>query len=673
MVARLVPDSGAPSPFGASVTNRGVNFAVYSEQATDIWVCLFDSNDKEVARIVLDGQLGNIHFGLIEMDIELTYGLRADGPYNPSLALHFDPDKLLLDPYAKHIDRPFHQDPRLTMARGDSGDTAPLMPKAIVDPVLPEPILPMPTKQGGLIYELNVKSYTKQHRGIPAALRGTVPALATEPVIRHLDEIGVDVVELMPVAAWMDERHLPPLGLSNAWGYNPVGYFVPEPRLMPNGISDMRATTDAFRAAGLPVILDVVYNHTGESDRFGPVLSMKGLDALTYYWHRPDGEELALVNDAGTGNTLRCDHPAVEQLVIESLRFWVEYGGVSGFRFDLAPVLGKGDDGFFTEAPLLDTMRADPVLSKCLLIVEPWDASGHGYHLGDFRQPFGEWNDRYRDDVRAFWRGDAFKMGDFVTRVAGSSDVFGGKDLTPDSSVNMLAVHDGFTLSDLVSYEHKHNEPNGEGNRDGHSHNLSWNNGIEGPTDDPAILAARDSDVRALLATLFTSLGTPLLQQGDEFGRSQRGMNNAYAQDNEITWLDWDSADEKLIAYTGALKRFRDEHAALTADQFLTGQRGEDGIRDVIWWHHKGREYALEDWQNSRAGVIGMQLARAGDEILVWYNRKHKPKRAKLPPLQIGSRGWKVALTSAVKPPRIVKSEMKLAPRSVTLLVPRQI
>ncbi len=668
----LIPHKGAPAPLGAYVTSSGVNFAVYSEHATSVFVCLFDGDDHEVARIALDGHEHDVWFGLIDMEPKLRYGLRADGPFNPDKGHYFDPEKLLVDPYALRIDRPFRHDPRLTFARGEAGDTAPLMPKALIETHLPDPVSPMNTRPGGLTYELNVKGFTQLHPKLNQDVRGTVAGLTAKPVLAQLKSVGADVVELMPIAAWIDERHLPPLGLSNAWGYNPVGYFIPDPRLMPNGIADLRAMTDTYRAAGLPVILDVVYNHTGESDRHGAVLSMKGLDALTYYRHRPGATGLELVNDAGTGNTLRCDHPAVMRLVLDSLKFWVQRGGVSGFRFDLAPVLGKGDSGFVTEAALLEAMRSDPVLSQCYLVVEPWDASGHAYHLGDFGQPFAEWNDRYRDDVRAFWRGDGHKIGDFATRLAGSSDKFGGKGLTPDASVNMLAVHDGFTLADTVAYAEKHNEPNGEGNRDGHSHNLSWNNGVEGATEDAHVLAARNRDVRALLATLFVSLGTPLIQQGDEFGRTQRGMNNGYAQDNEITWVDWASAHHELTAFVAALKQFREAHPALTADRFLTGN-SIDGIRDVIWWHRKGHEFTEKDWHHPPAGVIGMQLCREQDEVLVWFNRKHKAKPARLPPLQLARRGWKVALSSTGKLPRIAKSELKLPARSVIIMVPREL
>lgn len=665
----LVPNAGEAAPFGAHVTPNGVNFAVYSEHATAIFVCLFDADDNEIVRISLDGHKDAVWFGCIAMDPSLSYGLRADGLYAPEKGLFFDPDKLLIDPYALRIDRPFHHDERLALPRGEAGDTAALMPKALIDQALPDPIQPLKTRPGGLTYELNVKTFTQLHRDLPEELRGKVAGLASAPNRRHLQTLGVDIVELMPVAAWIDERHLQPLGLRNVWGYNPVGYFIPDPDLMPHGISDLRAMTDAYRSDGLPVILDVVYNHTGEGDRHGPVLSMRGLDALTYYWYTQHHDQLVVVNDSGTGNTLSCGHPAVMQLVIDSLKFWVERGGVSGFRFDLAPILGKDSNGFDAHAPLLETMRNDPVLSQCLLVAEPWDASGNAYQLGDFGKPFEEWNDRYRDDVRAFWRGDDHKIGDFAQRLSGSADIFGGKDRGPHASVNMLAVHDGFTLADTVSYTEKHNEPNGEDNRDGHSHNLSWNNGVEGATDDATILAARDRDVRALLATLFVSLGTPLMQQGDEMGRTQDGMNNAYAQDNDITWVDWDGADEQLIAFTAALKQFRDTHPAITADRFLSGET-IDGVRDVIWWHRKGHEFANADWHHPKSGVLGMQLCRDHDEVLVWFNRTHASRQAKLPMPQSGKHGWEVALTSASKAPRIVKSEIKLPARSVILLVP---
>jgi glycogen operon protein len=605
-----------------------VNFAVYSETASAIWVCTFDDMGNETGRFELDGHDDNIHHGLVNgLAAGTKYGLRADGPYDPDQGLHFDPNKLLVDPYARRLDRVYVRSPRLRLPREDAVDTAPLVPKAIVVGPLP-PRAPR-RKAPSLMYELNVRGYTMRHPSVQGPLRGTVGGLTTRRVIDHLKYLGVDTVEFMPVAAFVDDGHLPALGLTNAWGYNPVSYFAVDPRLAPLGLPELRNLTDAYRKAGISVILDVVYNHTGEGDANGPVLSLKGLDARTYYRHvEVDGKQ-HLVNDTGTGNTLRCDHPAVQRLVVESLRYWVEEGGVSGFRFDLAPVLGR-EPGFNPNATLIRMIKTDPVLSKSILVAEPWDPGPGGYQLGQFGKEFREWNDTYRDDVRSFWRGADGKIGTLAGKVAGSAEIFNFAGRKPSHGVNLLAVHDGFTLADLVSYAEKHNEANGEHNRDGHNNNSSWNCGVEGPTDDPAVNKLRHRDVRALLATLFLSRGSLLIQQGDEMGRTQQGNNNAYAQDNEITWVDWEKADGALVDYVAALHKFRRLHPALTHDHFLTGQT-RHGIRDVAWLHPDGREMNEGDWNEAGASVLGMQLRTVDDEVLVWFNRRIDAIEAKLP------------------------------------------
>lgn len=665
MKPRLIPNGGQAEPRGATLVEGAVNFSVYSETATAIWVCIFDAADKEVARFLLDGRRGNVWFGFIEgVGPGTRYGLRADGPYDPAAGFYFDPNKLLVDPYAKLIDRPFKYDPLLGASRDAGEDTAALIPKAIVfepsvDRLHPREAAPE------LIYELNVRGYTKQHPDVAAALRGTVSGLAEAQVLGHLKHLGVNVVQLMPTAAWVDERHLVPLGLTNAWGYNPITYFAPDPRLMPGGLAELRALTDFYRAHDISVILDVVYNHTGEGDAEGPVLSMRGLDAHTYYRHvEVDGRQV-LVNDTGTGNTLRCDHPEVQRLVIDSLKHWVEETGVSGFRFDLAPVLGRSMDGFDAEAELLQKIKADPLLSKCLLIAEPWDPGPGGYHLGAFGEEFYEHNDTYRDDVRAFWRGDAGKLGAFVSKVSGTSDVFNSGERKPSAGVNFLAVHDGFTLADLVRYVDKHNAANGEENRDGHNHNLSWNNGVEGESDDPAILAARAADVRAMLATLFLSRGTPMIQQGDELGRSQQGNNNAYAQDNEIAWVDWGTADVALVDFVAELNRFRQAHPAIITDQFLTGDMTSEP-RDVVWLRADGSEMSDADWHHAEATTVGMHLQISGDEVLVWFNRGWGAVDVICP----AERHWEVGLSSSSSGVSVSEGRgLKLPVRSVVALV----
>jgi glycogen operon protein len=662
---RLVPHGGSAEKLGATVTAEGVNFAVYSESASALYVSLYDEADREVERFELDGHDSNIHHGLIAgIGPGARYGLRADGEYDPDQGLFFDPNKLLVDPYARRLDRVFVRSPRLRLPREAAEDTASLVPKAIV--TSSEVNVPMRPrrKAPGLMYELNVRGYTMRHPSVQGPLRGTIAGLSTRRVIDHLKFLGVDVVELMPIAAFIDDGHLPSLGLTNAWGYNPVTYFAIDPRLAPRGPQELRFLTDLYRKNGISVILDVVYNHTGEGDANGPMLSLMALDPHTYYrFVEVDGKQ-HLVNDAGTGNTLRCDHPATQRLVIDSLRYWVEAMGVSGFRFDLATVLGR-EPGFNPDAKMLQMIKTDPLLSKCVLVAEPWDPGPGGYGVGKFGKEFREWNDTYRDEVRSFWRGDAGKIGALAGKVAGSAEIFNFAGRKPSHGVNFLAVHDGFTLADLVSYAEKHNEANGEQNRDGHNNNSSWNCGVEGSTDDEGINAARRRDIRALLATLFVSRGTPLIQQGDEFGRTQQGNNNAYAQDNEITWLDWEKADGALVDYVAALTRFRKAHEALTNDRFLEG-RDKQGVRDVMWLHPAGREMSRQDWSDGGASVLGMWVRTPADNVLVWFNRHAEPTEAKLP-----QGNWEAAMVSLDKAdPMIVPGSIVLPGRSVVALVP---
>jgi glycogen operon protein len=659
----LVPQGGRSEALGATITAEGVNFAVYSESASALFVSLYDEQDRETDRFELDGHQDNIHYGLVSgIGAGARYGLRADGPYDLNQGYYFDPNKLLVDPYAKRLDRTFVRSPRLRLPREDAVDTAPLVPKAIVVGGGNQPAMPR-RKAPSLFYELNVRGYTMRHPSVQGPLRGTIAGLTTHQVIEHLQFLGVDTVELMPIAAFIDDGHLPILGLTNAWGYNPISYFAPDPRLAPRGLQELRNLTDLYRKNGISVILDVVYNHTGEGDAMGPILSLKGLDARTYYRHvEVDGQQ-HLVNDTGTGNTLRCDHPATQRLVVDSLKHWVLEAGVSGFRFDLAPILGR-EPGFNPNAEMLQKIKADPVLSKCILVAEPWDPGPGGYQLGQFGKEFREWNDTYRDEVRSFWRGDDGKIGALAGKLSGSAEIFNFAGRKPSAGVNLLAVHDGFTLADLVSYGEKHNEANGEENRDGHNNNSSWNGGVEGPTDDENINAGRRRDVRALLATLFMTRGTLLLQQGDEMGRTQQGNNNAYAQDNEITWVDWDNADGALVDYVAALHNFRKAHPALTQDKFVTGQE-KQGIRDVIWLHPDGREMTEGDWNNAGASVLGMHLNMADDEILIWFNR-----RAEAMPLVLPQGEWSVGLTSDDKSEiAIADGKTTLPARSVMALV----
>ncbi len=615
--------------FGALPVKGGTRFALWSGSGEKAWVCLFDPDGgTETARIEMAREDdGTFAVTVPGVGPGALYGFRVDGPFAPHEGHRFDPAKLLVDPYALAIDRPFAYDPHLAAPREEGIDTAPLMPKSVVTALPRPPRLAAPKfKPGGLIYEINVRGFTMRHPDVPEALRGTIAALAEPAVIDHLKRLGVSAVELMPIVAWIDERHLPPLGLSNAWGYNPVAYFAPDPRLCPGGIAELASTTRALHRAGIGVILDVVYNHTGESDAIGPTLSLRGADNAAYFRHAGDG---TLINDTGCGNTLACDHPMVRRLVLDSLRHFVLHAGVDGYRFDLAPILGRSMAGFNPNALLFQEMAADPVLSTRVMIAEPWDIGPGGYQMGRFPDFFLEWNDRYRDRVRRFWRGDGYMLGDLASALAGSSDAFGGE---ATRSVNFIAAHDGFPLADLATYAHKHNEANGEENRDGHGENLSWNNGVEGSTEDPEILAARRTDIEAMLATLFVSRGTIMLTAGDEFGRSQQGNNNAYAQDNEITWIDWEGRDREIETFAAELSALRRRTEALSGTAFLTGKADEAGLPDVAWFAPDGSAMEPHHWQSQDGPALGMILRDAGDRRLaVLFNRSRDPIDFTLP------------------------------------------
>ncbi|MFP1632219.1 glycogen debranching protein GlgX [Zhengella sp. ZM62] len=613
------------------LTGTGAHFAVPAPDAQMVWLCLFDEH-RESARLPMTrGADGWWRLDVAGVRTGQAYGFRADGPWQPAAGHWFDPDRLLVDPWTTRIDRPYRHDARLVgSARGAGGDTAGLMPKAILETAFPDTVpQPVTFTPGGLIYEVNVRGFSMLHPDVPEGERGTLAALKHPVVIAHMKSIGVSAVELMPVTAWIDERHLPALGLANAWGYNPVTFMALDPRLAPRGIVDLRAVTDALRAEGIGVILDLVFNHTGESDAEGTVLSLRGLMGERAF--RRDGTG-RLVNDTGTGNTVACDDPVIMDLILDSLRHFALAGGVDGFRFDLAPVLGRTADGFSPDAPLLRAMLDDPVTGSRVLAAEPWDIGPGGYQLGNFPAPFLEWNDRYRDDMRRFWRGDAHMLGAFATRISGSQDVFGGEAAT--RSVSFLAAHDGFTLADMVSYEHKHNEANGEGNRDGHDHNISWNNGAEGETRDAAIAAARRRDLKALLSTLYLTRGTIMLTAGDEFGRSQRGNNNAYAQDNAITWIDWAKRDAALLAHAQELAAVRSRFADAFKPDFLTGGTGADGIPDVEWLRPDGVPMTPADWEAEDAGALTMVLATGRAVIprmALVFNRSEALTRFHLP------------------------------------------
>ncbi|MGY5778902.1 glycogen debranching protein GlgX [Rhizobium sp. LEGMi135b] len=644
---------------GATLTDSGVEFAVWSRNAERIELCVFDAEGKkEVLRLPMTRDGDEHRLFVKDAKQGMRYGLRAHGTYDPDRGLWFDPSKLLVDPYAIEIDRPFLYDPRL----GNFGeDTQDLMPKAIVSyDAAVKPAKPL-FQPGGLIYEIAVKPFTMLHPDVPAKQRGTVAALAHPSVIAHLTRLQVNAVELMPITAWIDERHLPPLGLTNGWGYNPVAFMALDPRLVPGGMKELRETVAALHAEGIAVILDLVFNHTGESDRQGPTLSLRGLDNPTYFRSLPD-QAGVLVNDTGTGNTVACDQPVTRRLIIDSLRHFVRNAGIDGFRFDLATVIGRNGKGFDPDSMTLRTMLADEVLQDRIMIAEPWDIGPGGYQLGRFPTPFLEWNDRARDDLRRFWRGDA-GVGDLATILAGSSTTFSRDGRAQTRSVNFLAAHDGFTLMDLVSYENKRNEANGENNRDGHNENFSWNNGVEGRTDDPSIQRKRRTDIEAMLSTLFATRGTIMLTAGDEGGRSQQGNNNAYCQDNAITWMDWKSLDEELIGHTARLAGLRRRFVAFGQMDFFRG----DG--DVLWFSAAGTPMAVSDWEAPKASLLGMAIrtedraTRRSTRLAMVFNRASDERSVALP---ASESGWSLLTATGETP---AGEQIAILARSVAFLL----
>ena len=631
---------GSPEPLGVTLARDGANIAVFSTHATGIDVCLFDaSGTAERERIALPGRTGDVFHGFVAgIGAGDRYGLRAHGAYDPRNGHRFNPAKLLVDPYARALDRPFALHAAMFGAGADDAtrddtDSAPFVPKGIVTapPVLAAAARPRVPWGATVLYEMHVRGFTRTLAGVPEALRGTCAGLAHPAAIAHLTRLRITTVELMPIAAAIDERHLAQHGLRNYWGYNPVALFVPDPRLAPGGIGEVRACVAALQAAGIEVILDVVLNHTGEGDARGPTVSLRGLDNAAYYRTVAD-DRARYIDDTGCGNTLALDRPPVLRLAMDALRYYADVAGVDGFRFDLATTLGRRDAGFDPAAPLLQAIAQDPVLRELKLVAEPWDVGPGGHQLGAFPAPWAEWNDRYRDTVRRFWRGDAGHAADLATRFAGSADIFAARSRTPSCSMNFVTAHDGFTLADLVAFAAKHNEANGEDNRDGTDANHSWNHGVEGPTDDAAIGARRGRDVRNLLATLLTSRGTPMLAMGDELGRTQRGNNNAYAHDDALTWIDWDRADEALIEFTASLVALRKRHAALRADRWLTGEPVDaSGVADVEWRHPDGRPMHGGDWSDPacRALVAILYAGAAGadpaDRVAIALNAGEQP------------------------------------------------
>jgi isoamylase len=622
--------AGRPWPMGASFTGDGVNFAVFSAHAEKIELCLFTSDGrKETARLAVterDGDIWHVHVG--GLTLGTVYGFRAHGPYAPEQGHRFNPHKLLLDPYARALEGRLKWSDavmgyKIGSPRGDlsfdTRDSAFAVPKAVVaDPSFSwgNDQAPRTPRTDSVIYEAHVKSMTALHPGIGTGMRGTYLGLCSDPVIAHLQKLGVTAIELLPVQAFIDDRFLVAKGLRNHWGYNTLAFFAPEPRFMSQGaLWEFQTMVRRFHSAGIEIILDVVYNHTAEGDEWGPTLSYRGLDNASYY--RLAGGGRHYVNDTGTGNTLNLTHPMVLRMVMDSLRYWVEVGHVDGFRFDLATVLGREAHGFDPNGGFFDAIRQDPVLSRVKLIAEPWDVGPGGYQLGAYPHPFHEWNDRFRDGVRRFWKGDAGMTRDLAARILGSADRFDHSGRAATSSVNFVTSHDGFTLQDLVSFTVKRNLANGEDNRDGHHENHSDNLGHEGPTTDAKVLATRALRKRNLLATLMLAQGVPMILAGDEIGHSQGGNNNAYAQDNETSWIDWTNTDEELSRFVARLAALRRSLPVLRQRRFLHArQRQSDGLPDVIWRRADGTVPQSEEWHDPAFRCLCVELrmtAEGGD------------------------------------------------------------
>ena len=637
---------------GPRCDSDGVDFAVFSSRAEAMSLCLFDAAGAvETGRLPMRREDGGIFRLRVEgLKPGARYGLRADGPFAPELGARFDPAKLLADPFATRFDRPYALAPG-ALDRGH--DDAAGRPKAIVE--APPAIAPEPGRArlrfaDSVTYELNLRGFSATLPGLDPALRGRFAALASPPALAHFRRLGITTVEIMPAAIVCDEPRLTAMGLANAWGYNPAVFGAPDPRMAPGGFAEVRAATDALHAAGFEVVLDVVLNHTAESDEAGPTLSLRGLDDGTYYRKRAD-DPARYVDDCGTGNCVALDRPPVMAMALACLRRWMALGGIDGFRFDLATALGRRDSGFDPAAPMIEAIRDDPTLSRGTLIAEPWDVGPGGYALGRFPREWGEWNDRFRDDVRRFWRGDPRSKGALATRLAGSSDVFAAKG-SPARSVNFVAAHDGFTLADLVSFAAKHNQANGEDGRDGTDDDNSWNHGVEGPSADARVRAERAADVRSLLLTTLASRGAPMIGMGDELGRTQDGNNNAYAQPGPISRVDWAGADEGLIDFVAGAIRLRRAHRALRDDCFLTGAPPRLGLPPDVEW--RGPKATLEGagWDDPAPFLVAVFCAPAAegvDRVALVFNAGGEAVETELPLARAGTR-WTLALASRETP-----------------------
>jgi glycogen operon protein len=687
---RILP--GRPYPLGATWDGAGVNFALFAEEATRVELCLFDSTDaaKESVRVTMPEQTHQVwHAYLPDVVPNQLYGYRVHGPYTPQEGRRFNAHKVLLDPYARSIGRDLRWSDELFGYKigdpagdlsFDARDNAAFAPLArVVDPAFTwgDDRPPLTPWHKTLIYELHVKGFTKRLPGVPEKLRGTYAGLASDAAIKHLTSLGVTAVELMPVHYHANDRHLVEKGLTNYWGYNTLGFFAPHPGLASpetplDELRQFKMMVRALHAAGLEVILDVVYNHTAEGDPRGPTLSFRGIDNAAYYRLSPENPR-HYMDFTGCGNTLNMRHPRVLQLIMDSLRYWVVDMHVDGFRFDLASTLARELFAVNKLGAFFDIVHQDPILSQVKLIAEPWDVGEGGYQVGNFPVLWTEWNGKYRDSVRSFWKGDGGAVADFATRLSGSSDLYAQGGRRPWASINFVTCHDGFTLRDLVSYDRKHNERNGEGNKDGTNDNLSWNCGVEGPTEDAKVVELRNRQRRNLMATLLLSQGVPMLLGGDELGHTQNGNNNAYALDDETTWLDWtlDEEGKGFLEFTRRLIALRKSQPVFQRRAFLHGRRIRGAeIKDLSWLTPAGEEMNDEAWNAGFVRCLGVRLAGdlieemnesgervTGDTLLLLLNAHHEAVPFSLPQPS-GNRRWERLLDTAL--PDDPSGEVKL-------------
>ncbi|HEV2397618.1 MAG TPA: glycogen debranching protein GlgX [Candidatus Sulfotelmatobacter sp.] len=698
---------GRPYPLGATWDGEGVNFALFSEHAEAVELCLFDqAGRRELHRVRLKEQTDQVwHCYLPEARPGLIYGYRVYGPYEPNKGHRFNPHKLLLDPYAKQIvgevkwsDSHFgyrigHRNADLSMDRRDSGPG--MLKSTVVDSAYTwgSDRAPRTPWHRSVIYEMHVRGFTIRHPRVPETLRGTYAGLATGAVIDHLLKLGVTAIELMPVHYFIDDRQLIERGLRNYWGYNTVGFFAPMSRyLSTSSINEFKTMVKTMHSAGIEVILDVVYNHTAEGNQLGPTLSFRGIDNSVYYRTLADNPRYYM-DYTGTGNTLNMRHPRVLQLIMDSLRYWVLDMHVDGFRFDLAATLARELHEVDRLGAFLDIIHQDPVLSQVKLIAEPWDLGEGGYQVGKFPVGWAEWNDRYRDALRSYWKGDGGQMGELAYRITGSSDLYARSGRRPYASVNFVTAHDGFTLNDVVSYDHKHNEANGEDNRDGTDNNRSWNCGAEGPTDDPAINALRSKQKRNFIATLLLSQGVPMFLAGDEISRTQQGNNNAYCQDNEISWLNWEeaSSERNLLEFVRKIIFLRHNHPVFRRRNFFQGRSIKGvGVKDILWLKPDGREMTDQEWTQEFARTLGVFLSGSAvdeiddrgqlitDENFVLLMNAHHEEVPFCLPTVASEMSWITLIdtsSDSAKSPGTSHEAMThypLQPRSLVLLVERQ-